>query len=68
MVLAERRREDSDHAADRQTHSLAALAFLLLLVVGGLHLVRVLHQAAVVQDCALSGRAGCLALAAAALR
>lgn len=62
MVLTQRRVEDSDLAEDRQTGSLAALAFLLLLVVSGARLVQVLRHADAVQDCALAGRVGCLAM------
>jgi len=58
-------REEEQASADRQTASLAALAFLLLLVVLGLFLVRTLTASCAVEDCLLAGRRNCDAVAAA---
>jgi hypothetical protein len=52
-------REDDQTAADRQTESLAGLAFALFLVVTALGLVHVLQRKMVFQDCLLSGRTVC---------
>ncbi|MEJ1978120.1 MAG: hypothetical protein WDN49_20395 [Acetobacteraceae bacterium] len=52
-------REDEQAGANRQTASLAGLAFALLLVVTSLGLVHVLHRKALVEDCLLSGRTVC---------
>jgi len=46
-------------AADRQTASLAGVAFTLLLLVVGLFLVHELHHKAMIEDCLLSGRNNC---------
>lgn len=51
--------EDDQEGADRQTSSLAGLAFALLLVVIGLFLVHTLRSKAVVEDCLMSGRTNC---------
>ncbi len=58
-------REDEQASADRQTKSLAALAFVLLLVVLGLFLVRTLSASCAVEDCLLAGRRNCDAVAVA---
>ena len=51
---------DDDHEdEDRQTASLAGLAFALFLVVVGLFLINALHQKTTVEDCLLAGRANC---------
>jgi hypothetical protein len=50
---------DSDEAAERQTASLAGVAIILLLLVGGLFLVQHLRASAALQDCLLSGRRNC---------
>jgi len=63
MVGFARIHEDPDLAANRQTASLAALALMLGLVVTGLFLVERLRTEALRQDCALTGRAVCLAVA-----
>lgn len=63
MVRVARILEDPELAAERQTASLAALAFTLALVVAGLFLVDTLRFRAMQQDCALSGRSGCLMMA-----
>lgn len=52
--------EDEQAEADRQTASLAGLAFALALVVLGLFLIRELHAKAVLEDCLLSGRSNCM--------
>ena len=53
-------RSDDDQAgANRQTASLAALAFVLALVVVGLLLIRALSAADSVEDCLLAGRRNC---------
>ncbi len=57
--------EDDQTEANRVTASLAGLAFMLLLAVCGLLLLRQLHQNARVEDCIMSGRINCDALAAA---
>ncbi len=49
----------ANEAADRQTASLAAVAVILVLLVGGLFLVQQLRSAAQFQDCLLSGRHNC---------
>jgi hypothetical protein len=51
--------EDDQEGADRQTASLAGLAFALLLVVIGLVLVHTLRSKAIVEDCLMSGRTNC---------
>lgn len=51
--------EDEDMAANRVTASLAGLAFALLLVVGGLFLLRGLTEKSRVEDCLLAGRINC---------
>ena len=48
--------------ADRQTASLAALAFALLLVVVGLFLVKALHEKSAIENCLMAGRSNCDAL------
>jgi hypothetical protein len=54
MVRTGRIPEDPDHAAARQTSSLAALAVTLVLIVAGLYLVDQLRMMAAQQDCALT--------------
>jgi hypothetical protein len=51
--------DDDDEGADRQTASLAGLAFALFLVVIGLFLVQALRHKTAVEDCILSGRSNC---------
>jgi hypothetical protein len=48
--------------ANRQTASLAGMAFALFLVVVGVFLVRELHTKAVVEDCLLAQRLNCDAM------
>jgi flagellar biogenesis protein FliO len=50
---------DPEHEAARQTRSLAALAFVLALVVAGLFLVQTLRRNAQIEDCLLAGRRDC---------
>lgn len=52
---------DEDEFAEetRVTKSLAALAFVLFLVVTSLYLTEVLRQASNIEDCVLSGRRDC---------
>lgn len=45
--------------ADRQTAGLAAFAFVLLLLVAGLHLVHTLHKKSIIEDCLMAGRMNC---------
>jgi hypothetical protein len=52
--------DDDQMEANRQTASLAGLAFALFLVVVGLFLIHTLHSKAVIEDCLLSGRTNCL--------
>ena len=54
--------EDEATDANRQTASLAGLAFALFLVVVGLFLVHALHAKANVEDCLMAGRLNCDAL------
>ena len=54
--------EADDRTARRQTASLAGVAVILLLLVGGLFLVQQLHSASVIQDCLMAGRQNCDAL------
>lgn len=51
--------QETDKAAERQTASLAAVAVVLVLLVGGLFLVHHLRATATVEDCLLSGRRNC---------
>lgn len=59
-----RRAEDDTVASDRQTKSLAGLAAALLLVIAGLFLIQHLRDKARVEDCLMSGRFNCDAVAA----
>jgi hypothetical protein len=51
--------ETDDRAAQRQTASLAGVAVILLLLVGGLFLVQQLRSASVIEDCLMAGRRNC---------
>ena len=51
--------EDDQHAADRQTASLAGLAVTLLLIVVSLFLLRQLQITSRVEDCMLANRINC---------
>jgi hypothetical protein len=57
--------EEDQQEADRQTASLAGLAFSLFLVVVSLFLVRTLHAKCAVEDCLLAGHSNCDSLVAA---
>jgi hypothetical protein len=48
-----------DKIAQRQTGGLVGIAIVLLLLVGGLFLVQQLRNAAMLQDCLMSGRHYC---------
>jgi hypothetical protein len=54
-----------DKAAQRQTASLFGVVIILLLLVGGLFLVRHLHTSSMIEDCLMAGRRNCDALLAA---
>jgi hypothetical protein len=45
--------------AQRQTASLAAIVVVLVLLVGGLFLVRHLRRASLIEDCLMAGRRNC---------
>ena len=45
--------------ADRRTTGLAALAIVLVLLIGGLLLMRTLHWKSQIEDCLLAGRRDC---------
>ncbi len=51
--------DEPQEEADRQTRSLAGLAFVLVLVIIGLFLVQRLAATAKLQDCVMSGRTNC---------
>jgi hypothetical protein len=51
--------EDDQDGADRQTASLAGMAFALLLVILGLFLIHRLHAKTMIEDCLMSGRTNC---------
>ena len=48
--------------ADRRTAGLAAIAVVLLLLIGGLILTKTLHRKSQVEDCLMAGRRDCDAL------
>jgi len=50
-----RDRED----ADRRTAGLAAIAVVLLLLIGGLLLTKTLHKKSILEDCLMAGRRDC---------
>ncbi len=54
-----RKRESADEQEGRVTASLAGLAFVLVLVIVGLLLVRVLKKQSELEDCLMSGRTNC---------
>ena len=58
--MADRRDEEERR---KQTLSLAALALLLALALGGLLLYRGLRHEGAIEDCLLAGRTNCDALA-----
>ena len=51
--------ESADEQEGRVTSSLAGLAFVLVLVIVGLLLVRVLKKQSELEDCLMSGRTNC---------
>lgn len=55
--------EDGDGQANRVTASLGGLAFLLVLVIAGLVLMRVLRDQGKLEDCLMSGRINCAPIA-----
>lgn len=54
-----KKRESRDEQEGRVTSSLAGLAFVLVLVIVGLFLVRVLKKQSDLEDCLMSGRTNC---------
>jgi len=54
-----KKRETPAEQEGRVTSSLAGLAFLLVLVIVGLLLVRVLKKQSELEDCLMSGRTNC---------
>ena len=54
-----KKRESRDEQEGRVTASLAGLAFVLVLVIVGLLLVRVLKKQSELEDCLMSGRTNC---------
>jgi hypothetical protein len=58
-VSDSKKRESRDEQEGRVTASLAGLAFVLVLVIVGLLLVRVLKKQSELEDCLMSGRTNC---------
>jgi hypothetical protein len=58
-VSDSKKRESRDEQEGRVTSSLAGLAFVLVLVIVGLFLVRVLKKQSDLEDCLMSGRTNC---------
>ena len=58
-----RHAEDSQTEANRVTASLAGLAFMLVLVVAGLLLMRHMRDQARLEDCLMVGRINCAPIA-----
>jgi hypothetical protein len=58
-VSDSKKRESRDEQEGRVTSSLAGLAFVLVLVIVGLFLVRVLKKQSELEDCLMSGRTNC---------
>jgi len=58
-VSDSKKRESRDEQDGRVTSSLAGLAFVLVLVIVGLFLVRVLKKQSDLEDCLMSGRTNC---------
>ena len=54
-----KKRESQAEQEGRVTSSLAGLAFVLVLVIVGLLLVRVLKKQSELEDCLMSGRTNC---------
>jgi hypothetical protein len=59
MGVDAKRRESKAEQEGRVTSSLAGLAFVLVLVIVGLLLVRVLKKQSELEDCLMSGRTNC---------
>lgn len=57
--MNDRPRETRNEQEGRVTASLAGLAFVLVLVIVGLLLVRVLKKESELEDCLMSGRTNC---------
>jgi hypothetical protein len=53
------KRRDADDSGEEPLPSRRRAAMTLLLVIGGLALVRVLRNMAALQDCVMSGRTNC---------
>ncbi len=53
------RDDEPEHGDRRRTASVAALALILALVVGGLWLSQKLRKQSALQDCLMSGRSNC---------
>jgi hypothetical protein len=62
------RPSDDDNDEDRQTRSLAGMAFVLALLVVGLFLVQKLSASSALQDCIMSGRSNCAPIDVSQLR
>jgi hypothetical protein len=58
-VSEPKKRESKNEQEGRVTSSLAGLAFVLVLVIVGLFLVRVLKKQSELEDCLMSGRTNC---------
>jgi hypothetical protein len=58
-VDVDKKRESQAEQDGRVTSSLAGLAFVLVLVIVGLLLVRVLKKQSELEDCLMSGRTNC---------
>jgi hypothetical protein len=52
----------TQQAAERQTASLAGIVVVLVLLIGGLFLVRQLRTTSLIEDCLLAGHRNCDAL------
>ena len=51
--------EDDQQAADRQTGSLAGLAFTIAIIVASLFVIKQLQASTAMEDCILAGRLSC---------
>jgi hypothetical protein len=49
----------ADKTAQRQTASLAGIVIILVLLIGGLFLVRQLRTETLIEDCLMAGRQNC---------
>jgi len=59
-MSADKKHESRTEQEGRVTASLAGLAFVLVLVIVGLLLVRVLKKQSELEDCLMSGRTNCV--------